>query len=352
MRRTIVILIVGAVLLLTACQKTPETVRDGNVLRAKSSNDLLIESLVNVPDDSGSHGEAVPKLAQTEHLKRDISFDGKTVHIDADIIVPNITGDIRIYSAQYRFFDRFELEDLFFTGADPLYNPGSEKNDEDNPQVGLNAGGFYFGISEVLSPSNHPTASNPGWAKGCKLSPQEARRIADKLLGYLAMPDLELVSSQVAEPLAYSGNCAKFGRYVYEYVQVADGIPLSSGEPDSTELIIEIDDRGVVSVNLRRLELGESETVNGRVMTLDGALTVLQKKLATVGLAKGMVVNKITFEYMSVEDPETYDSTVCPCWRFGVDLKASMAQYNEYSNDIIMNAVTGEIKFATPRETR
>lgn len=49
------------------------------------------------------------------------------MHIDADIKVPKITGDIRTYSAQYRFFDLFELEDLFFSGDDPMFNPGAEK---------------------------------------------------------------------------------------------------------------------------------------------------------------------------------------------------------------------------------
>ena len=65
MRKTIVVLIVGAVLLLTACQKTPESVMDGNVLRAKSSNDLLVESLVSAPADNGRYTDifrAVPFL--------------------------------------------------------------------------------------------------------------------------------------------------------------------------------------------------------------------------------------------------------------------------------------------------
>ena len=65
-----------------------------------------------------------------------------------------------------------------------------------------------------------------------------------KLLGRLGMTDFELVSSQVVEPLTERGNRAKRGRYEYKYVQVADGIPLSSGEPDSTGCTVAIDDRG------------------------------------------------------------------------------------------------------------
>ena len=51
-------------------------------------------------------------------------------------------------------------------------------------------------------------------------------------------------------------------------------------------------------------------------MTLDGVLAVLQKKLAAAGLVKDSIVEEISFEYMSVEAPKTYNSTVFPCWRF------------------------------------
>ena len=137
MKKSVLLFLACSVLLLAACQKTPESVMDGNVLRAKSSNDLLVESLVSAPADNGRSGEGVPTLSESEHLKRDISSGGITVHIDADIKVPKITGDIRTYSAQYRFFDLLELEDLFFSGDDPMFNPGSEKTAEDDPSAGL-----------------------------------------------------------------------------------------------------------------------------------------------------------------------------------------------------------------------
>ena len=243
----------------------------------------------------------------------------------------------------------FRTIDLFFSGDDPMFNPGAEKTAEDDPSAGLLPGGFYFGVSEVLSASNHPTALKPGWAKGCNISPDDARRLSDKLLGRLGMTDFELVSSQVVEPLTERGNRAKRGRYEYKYVQVADGIPLSSGEPDSTGCTVAIDDRGVVDARLTRLELGESKIVNSKVMTLDGVLAVLQKKLAAAGLVKDSIVKEISFEYMSVEDPETYNSTVFPCWRFCIATTATLEQYGEYENDIIINAVTGEFYAVTNR---
>ena len=68
--------------------------------------------------------------------------------------------------------------------------------------------------------------------------------------------------------------------------------------------------------------------VNSRVMTLDGVLAVLQKKLAAAGLVNDSIVKEISFEYMSVEDPETYNSTVFPCWRFCI----ACLLYTSYGN--------------------
>ena len=53
MKKSVLLFLACSVLLLAACQKTPESVMDGNVLRAKSSNDLLVESLVSAPADNG-----------------------------------------------------------------------------------------------------------------------------------------------------------------------------------------------------------------------------------------------------------------------------------------------------------
>ena len=64
---------------------------------------------------------------------------------------------------------------------------------------------------------------------------------------------------------------------------------------------------------------------------------------------RNSIVKEISFEYMSVEDPETYNSTVFPCWRFCIATTATLEQYGEYENDIIINAVTGEFYAVTNR---
>ena len=43
MKKSVLLFLACSVLLLAACQKTPESVMDGNVIRAKSSNDLLVD---------------------------------------------------------------------------------------------------------------------------------------------------------------------------------------------------------------------------------------------------------------------------------------------------------------------
>ena len=70
MKKSVLLFLACSVLLLAACQKTPESVMDGNVLRAKSSNDLLVESLVSAPADNSNQGGTTPVLSKTEHLKR------------------------------------------------------------------------------------------------------------------------------------------------------------------------------------------------------------------------------------------------------------------------------------------
>lgn len=64
-------------------------------------------------------------------------------------------------------------------------------------------------------------------------------------------------------------------------------------------------------------------------MTLDGVLAVLQKKLAAAGLVKDSIVEEISFEYMSVEDPETYNSTV---FRAGVSASLLPQRWSNTAN--------------------
>lgn len=64
MKKSVLLFLACSVLLLAACQKTPESVMDGNVLRAKSSNDLLVESLVSAPADNSNQGGTTPVLSK------------------------------------------------------------------------------------------------------------------------------------------------------------------------------------------------------------------------------------------------------------------------------------------------
>lgn len=62
----------------------------------------------------------VPSLSTVEHLKRDIRSGNVTVHIDADIKVPEISGRVYSYTATYPFYDITELEKIFISGSSPL----------------------------------------------------------------------------------------------------------------------------------------------------------------------------------------------------------------------------------------
>ena len=69
-KKFVLLFLACSVLLLAACQKTPESVVDGNVLRAKSPKDLLVGTLVNAPADTGNQGGTTPGLSKAERLMR------------------------------------------------------------------------------------------------------------------------------------------------------------------------------------------------------------------------------------------------------------------------------------------
>ena len=152
---------------------------DGNVMRAKSSNDLLVESIVSAPADNDRSGEGVPTLSESEHLKRDISSGGITVHIDADIKVPKITGDIRTYSAQYRFLRPVRARrSVLLRRRSDVQSRARRKRRRTIRLPGCSRADFISACPKFLSASNHPTALKPGWAKGCNISPDDARRLS------------------------------------------------------------------------------------------------------------------------------------------------------------------------------
>ena len=70
---------------------------NGNVLRAKSSNDLLVESLVNAPVDNGNQGGTTVGYKKICRLMRVIrNCTELRIHIDECRKEPHIAG-IRVY---------------------------------------------------------------------------------------------------------------------------------------------------------------------------------------------------------------------------------------------------------------
>ena len=97
MKKSALIFLAFSILLLAACQKTPESVMDGNVMRAKSSNDLLVESLVSTPADNGNQGGTTVGYKKICRLMRVIrNCTELRIHIDESRKEPHIAG-IRVY---------------------------------------------------------------------------------------------------------------------------------------------------------------------------------------------------------------------------------------------------------------
>lgn len=327
---------------LTACQATPDTVNDNGVLHAKRSNDLLVESLANETNASGETvAGKVPSLSAVEHLKRDVRSGDVTLHIDADIKVPDISGGVYSYTATYPFYDITELEKIFISGSSPLFKPDKNAVVGEEPELGLTVGGFRFDVAMVLSASNCPTAVHDGWAKGCDISPEEAKALADRTAKLFSLNDFSLVASSVEEPYFYNGGRERLGSYYYEYIQLVDGIPLASPDQNTAVFFVEVDSRGISNAFLSRLELRSPVDVTDKLLNIENVLLLLQKSAASAMTAKDVYIKEISFEYMSVENQENFSSAVFPCWRFCVDCEKQTVG----ENDFTVNAVTGEAVF-------
>jgi uncharacterized lipoprotein YajG len=96
-KKSALIFLAFSILLLAACQKTPEPVMDGNVMRAKSTNDLLVESLVSAPADNSNQGGTTVGYKKICRLMRVIrNCTELRIHIDECRKEPHIAG-IRVY---------------------------------------------------------------------------------------------------------------------------------------------------------------------------------------------------------------------------------------------------------------
>lgn len=280
------------------------------------------------------------------YVSREISDGGKTVKINANVVADGHAYDMHVYSAKHRVYSVEKFEEIL------LGENGMFRGNKDDASVGVPLGsGINFGVYNYLSADNKPISKSEGYAKGCEISYEEARAVADEFLKAEGSTDYVFVKGEVCEPITYGGESASMGYYEFKYIQYADGFPVESVTSNvyagtASELTVQVDDRGVIFVRMSGLDLSEKEKPE-RMIMLDDAIDLIEKNLDELWLSEYAPIIEIRLEYL-LDKNENGELMLFPCWRFCVDktqlltLPLEVQREND-TNDLCMNAVTGEM---------
>ena len=213
-------------------------------------------------------------------------------------------------------------------------------------------GTFGFSWSSVYD--NYPLlpAQGSNYARGCSFSLDEAVAKAQNLLDAIDITDFRLVSAKIMEPDETYGKREKTGSYKILYYQYVDNMPILAdgtlmlNDRMATSFQAHINERGFFSTSLRSLDLTKTENIT-RILSLEQAVSLIESKLPSLWLSAYVPIMEISLEYMvnQTADGQLY---VAPCWHFCVDkseyynLDIEMQRKHD-SNDLIMDAVTGEM---------
>lgn len=383
---------------LSGCQSTPKVIRDNGINRAENK----IESALSVDSstaesqtstDTSATGTTSPVVSQTEalsegtvsqttqpesttsstahtdmelntvtkelvnstpsHIKETIDKSGKTMIIDAQVVMPEKINNLHIYTGDYMSFSDSDFERLkkylFGSYASDVTNQNGEWVGRINGEkAALRAFGnvlFGFTIVENTQGNTYLGKASDTHAPGCKTSLQDAVNTVENFLNSFQLPSCKITSQEVREQFAYNGDYSKMGTYRIEFIQTADNVPIASDYEGSSEFstggYFVIDDRGVRMASAKALKLQAKEELP-RILTLEQAIQVVESKIGTIRISKYTPVFEISFEYFLTADYE-----VVPCWRFMVDqtevLEKNLDQTKYWSNDFVVLAHSGEV---------
>ncbi len=381
--------------LATGCQATPKMVNRNGIDKAVDKGEEMANQYLessspadtSVPDTDNSkadtsHGEeptdpvtsvAPPSSEETEIQKiisstpdtyKKTLSGGNGAVFDAKVIVPENVTTLGRYSAKSRSVDDADIEVLknLLLGDRPVSGTNGQYECimDDGMPASLRVAGpgsssygtFGFSWSSVYD--NYPLlpAQGSNYARGCSFSLDEAVAKAQNLLDAIDITDFRLVSAKIMEPDETYGKREKTGSYEILYYQYVDNMPILAdgtlmlNDRMATSFQAHINERGFFSTSLRSLNLTKTENIT-RILSLEQAVSLIESKLPSLWLSAYVPIMEISLEYMvnQTADGQLY---VAPCWHFCVDkleyynLDIEMQRKHD-SNDLIMDAVTGEM---------
>lgn len=287
------------------------------------------------------------------HFKKSIDKSGKNMIIDASVVMPKAMKNLHVYEAEYSSLNDSDVDRLKKVLFSTYASNAKSKSGEwvcqvDGGEASLRIFGktlFGFNITENTNGNKYLGGGTGTHAPGCKTSLQDAVKTAESFLDSFYDPEYRITSKEIRKQFSYSGSYSKMGTYRIEYAQTVDSVPISSDYEGSNDFTtggyFVIDDRGIRMASAMALNVKEKQELS-KILTLEQAVGVLEKKLNTIRISKYTPVFEISFEYFL-----TADNEVVPCWRFMVDqtevLRKKLDQNKYWSNDFVVIAHTGQI---------
>ncbi|MBQ3044757.1 MAG: hypothetical protein IJD49_02275 [Clostridia bacterium] len=282
------------------------------------------------------------------HISKELRSGTKTVKIDADVVTEGNMNEMCIYEAKETIFSADEIWEII-CGEDRLFKGDSERASVSYPD----GSGINFGVSiDETSTKKELVSKGEGYAEGCEISYNDAKKIADKFLKRKEAEGFRFVKGEISDRRFYGRGYSETGFYIFTYRQYADGFPLETVTSDvysgaASELSIYIDDRGIFYLRMCGLDLVKKKVLNGEIMTADEAVEAVKKSLSDLWLSEYAQVVEIRLEYM-LDQTDNGSLELVPCWHFCIDetelkkMSVDIQREND-TNDLCVNAVTGEM---------
>ena len=383
-------IIVAAILLLSACAKTPETIiQDGiiiadptqieDVTETTHTTTPTLESETTTPtatdpteDKLTTQNNAILAAADGRHITQCISTAGG-YKIDIDAVI-NLSGIEKVDAYEYRiveFMDerRAKLFDHFFgdlasTAEHNTYafndhwkiRFSDEIGDYFRFEVEYNLSGDSIPQEKVFSLEYHDVNLYPFEDNlldsvddvNIAISPDEAIVACDRFAGVIS--DEQKYTVGYIRPF---GNSGRRQYYWIVYKQEIDGMPVTSYQ----DLKFYVDGNGIQHASGALYTAGDSIMENP-IISLDEAISILNDNASVLDLTNlnlenfytdTIPVSSITLEYMVVKDMYGEPSIV-PVWRFliGSDGDEQSILGDRY---IAVNALNGDLIVCRRRNT-
>lgn len=400
-----IVFIVFILVVLTGCNKTPPTTIDNGIVRGQSINERKISDIMysgNEPEttipsetDKPVHNneETSEYIAQSEqalettveqetssnsetedqkqdtkvvasnesinyqhtNITKTLSNSENTVYVNADVNYPAQYTGYSIYNAVLTDYSTYKnnMKSLFgsyetYAVTDDFGRIIVNIEGEYEASIGYLEMGRGIAFSKVIMSGSASTA----------LSDSEAKSQADSILNSIGVEGFSYSSIN-------TGSDQMAGEIIPEekqviYNQLLDGVPVksfiynSNNQDeyifDATMAMVTLDSVGVCNVRVIQYDFNKKEDID-KCLNLDEALAVLQNSLSNTNLNIYTPITEIDFEY-SLQFGNNGEITAVPCWRFCVDVSqlATMSDGgNYYCNDIVMNAVTGNLTYIVNR---